>query len=80
MKTLQVLLIASFGVLLASSIPLEHHGKRRLIKVNEFEPAKWLEEKEIWDLIEKDIKFMDITEMKNFPERKPEISQNKGTH
>ncbi|CAL8109374.1 unnamed protein product [Orchesella dallaii] len=78
MKTLQVFLIASIGILLASAIPLELQGKRRLIKVSEFEPPKWLEEKEIWGLIEKDIKFMDITEIKNFPELKPEISQNKG--
>ncbi|ODM94050.1 putative leucine aminopeptidase 1 [Orchesella cincta] len=78
MKTLQVLLIASFGVLLASTVPLGQHGKRRLIKVSEFEPPKWLNDKEIWGLLEKDIHFMDITDIKNFSEKKPEISQNKG--
>ncbi|CAL8109376.1 unnamed protein product [Orchesella dallaii] len=70
MRSLQILLVVSVGVILVSSVPLEQ-GKR-LIKTSEEEPAKWMTDDEIWSLIEKHQNFIDITDHQDMPVAKPE--------
>ncbi|ODM98733.1 putative leucine aminopeptidase 1 [Orchesella cincta] len=70
MRSLQILLVVSVGVILVSSIPVEQ-GKR-LIKTSEEEPAKWMTDDEVWSLINKHQNFIDITDHQDMPVVRPQ--------
>jgi leucyl aminopeptidase len=70
MKMIQLILVAMTGLALASALP---HGSpnNRLIKTSEDKPAEWMDEQQVWALIERHQNFMDITDTK-IPKFNPE--------
>jgi len=62
MQLTRALLLATclYGIL--SSIRSSPVSQKRLIKTSEEEPAKWMDQEEIWGLIENYINFMDVTD------------------
>jgi hypothetical protein len=75
------LLISILGVALVSSCPTnqEQENGKRLIKTSEKEPAQWMDEDQIWSLIEKHQNFVDVTGH-NFPDIKPEDINTQGIY
>lgn len=57
---MKIALILSFA-LAVYGLPATENGKR-LIKTSHEEPAEWMSQAEIWNLIEKHANFIDLTD------------------
>jgi len=64
MKSLQLLLVVSVGVILVSGRAVENEGKR-LIKTSEQDPGQWMDENQIFELKRAKKTFIDITDFGN---------------
>ncbi len=56
------ILIVLLGTILVSARSVTENEGKRLIQTSEEEPARWMTEKEIFQLIQKNKGFMDITD------------------
>jgi len=61
MRTRALLLLATYLCGILSSISSSPVSQKRLIKTSEKEPGKWMDQEEIWGLIENYVNFMDVT-------------------
>jgi len=62
MQLTRALLLATCLCGALSSIRSSPVGQKRLIQTSEDEPAKWMDQEEIWGLIENYVNFMDVTD------------------
>lgn len=63
MKVLRLVLIAVLGIVYVSgSSIVGENQEKRLIQTSEDQPATWMTEDEIFELIERNQGFMDITD------------------
>lgn len=76
MKGLQLILIASVGAILVSSVPLEQ--EKRLIKTSAEGDGEWLTEDQLWQLIRNRRNFIDITDHQDMQRIKPEDMNTSG--
>jgi len=62
MQLTRALLLAVCLCGILTSIRSSPVGQKRLIQTSEDEPAKWMDQEEIWGLIENYVNFMDVTD------------------